>query len=57
MVDDLLEVASEMLGAAGGGMTDLVRAGYGVDPQGFFAEGMRLTQIRLRSIGYFEDDA
>jgi hypothetical protein len=35
-------------------MTDLVRSGYGVDPEGFYAEVMRLVQIRLRSIGYLE---
>lgn len=57
VVDDLLEVAAEMLDAANDGIADLVRSGYGVDPQAFFAEGMRLTQIRLRSIGYLEEAA
>ena len=55
VVNDLLEVAGEMLDTANEGMSDLVRSGYGVDPQTFFDEGMRLTQIRLRSIGYLEE--
>jgi hypothetical protein len=52
VVDDLLQVAAAMLDTANDGMSDLVRSGYGVDPQEFFDEGMRLTQIRLESIGY-----
>jgi ribonucleotide reductase beta subunit family protein with ferritin-like domain len=52
VVNDLLQVAAAMLDTANEGMSDLVRSGYGVDPQAFFEEGMRLTQIRLRSIGY-----
>ena len=35
-------------------MTDLVVAGYGVDPEGFYAEVMRLIDLRLRSIGYIQ---
>jgi hypothetical protein len=52
VVDDLLQVAAAMLDTANDGMSDLVRSGYGVDPQEFFDEGLRLTQIRLESIGY-----
>jgi hypothetical protein len=33
-------------------MTDLVTSGYGVDPQAFYDEAIRLTMIRLNSIGY-----
>jgi ribonucleotide reductase beta subunit family protein with ferritin-like domain len=40
--------------ALAGGMNDQVLAGYGVDPEGFYAEAMRLWQIRLRSIGLME---
>ena len=57
VVDELLEVAADMLDTANDEMTDLVRSGYGVDPQAFFDEGMRLTQIRLRSIGFLEETA
>ena len=55
VVNGLLEIAGDMLGTANEGMSDLVRSGYGVDPQAFFDEGMRLTQKRLRSIGYLEE--
>ena len=37
-------------------MDSQVLAGYGVDAEGFYAEAMRLWQIRLRSIGYLDDD-
>jgi len=30
------------------------RIRYGLDPQGFYEEAMRLTQLRLRSIGYLD---
>jgi ribonucleotide reductase beta subunit family protein with ferritin-like domain len=40
--------------ALAGGMNDQVLGGYGVDPEGFYAEAMRLWQIRLRSIGLLE---
>ena len=33
-----------------------LRDGYGVDSNAFYAEAMRLFQIRLRSIGYLDDD-
>ena len=55
VVNDLLQVAAAMLDTANEGMSDLVRSGYGVDPQTFFDEGMRLTRIRLRSIGYLAE--
>jgi ribonucleotide reductase beta subunit family protein with ferritin-like domain len=54
VIADLLEVASELLDTANAGMGDLVEAGYGVDPDQFYAEVMRLVNIRLRSIGYLE---
>ena len=38
-----------------GRMDSQVLAGYGVEAQGFYAEAMRLWQIRLRSIGLGDD--
>jgi len=51
VVEELIATAGEMLDAANAGMADLVAAGYGVDPQGFYDEAIRLTRLRLRSIG------
>lgn len=55
VMDDMYLVADQMLETANSGMTDLVVAGYGVDPQGFYAEVMRLIDVRLRSIGFIEE--
>ncbi len=54
VIEDVVAVASGLLVIANAGMVDLVRSGYGVDPEGFYAEVMRLVEIRLRSIGYLE---
>ena len=40
----------------GRGLEDVLRDGYGVDSNAFYAEAMRLFAIRMRSIGFFEDD-
>jgi ribonucleotide reductase beta subunit family protein with ferritin-like domain len=46
-------LAGELLETAlVGGMDVQVLAGYGVDAEGFYAEAMRLWQLRLRSIGF-----
>jgi hypothetical protein len=42
--------------ALAGGMDSRVVAGYGTNAQGFYEEAMHLWQIRLRSIGYLDDD-
>lgn len=48
-------LATSLLEAAiAGGMHAQVVAGYGVEPEGFYAEAMRLLQVRLRSIGMLE---
>jgi len=52
VVEELVAMAGAMLDAANTRMADLVAAGYGVDPQGFYDEAMRLTRLRLRSIGF-----
>jgi ribonucleotide reductase beta subunit family protein with ferritin-like domain len=54
VMDDMFVVADQMLETANSGMADLVVSGYGVDPQGFYAEVMRLVDLRLRSIGFIE---
>jgi ribonucleotide reductase beta subunit family protein with ferritin-like domain len=54
VVDDFATVAGELLATANEGMGSLVLAGYGVEPAGFYAEAMRLLQLRLRSIGFLE---
>ena len=54
VMDDMLAVANQMLETANSGMADLVVSGYGVDPQAFYAEVMRLVDLRLRSIGYIQ---
>ena len=51
-IDDFARVSVQLLGTADDGMSDLVRAGYGVEPADFYAEGMRLLAVRLRSIGF-----
>jgi ribonucleotide reductase beta subunit family protein with ferritin-like domain len=54
VVDDFATAASELLETANEAMGSLVEAGYGVEPAGFYAEAMRLLQLRLRSIGFLE---
>jgi ribonucleotide reductase beta subunit family protein with ferritin-like domain len=54
VVEELLDTARAMLDAANERMADLVVAGYGVDPQGFYDEAMRLTRLRMRSIGFID---
>jgi ribonucleotide reductase beta subunit family protein with ferritin-like domain len=46
------EVAAELLTTANESMGELVSAGYGADPAGFYGEAMRLLDLRLRSIGF-----
>jgi ribonucleotide reductase beta subunit family protein with ferritin-like domain len=55
LVEGFAELSTSLLATAhAGGMNDQVLAGYGVDPEGFYAEAMRLWQIRLRSIGLLD---
>jgi len=54
VIDDLLVVAAEMLERANTDLGDLAVSGYGVDPEGFYREVMRLMNLRLRSIGFIE---
>jgi ribonucleotide reductase beta subunit family protein with ferritin-like domain len=56
VVEEFAELADSLLETAvSGEMDSQVVAGYGVDPTGFYAEAMRLWQLRLRSIGYLDD--
>ncbi len=55
VIEDFGELAARLLATANDeGMGELVAAGYGVEPEGFYAEAMRLLQLRLRSIGFLE---
>jgi ribonucleotide reductase beta subunit family protein with ferritin-like domain len=54
VVEELVATAGAMLDTANARMADLVAAGYGVDPQSFYDEAMRLTRLRLRSIGFVD---
>ena len=56
IIEDFTEMAGDLLETAlSGGMDSQVLAGYGVEAEGFYAEAMRLWQLRLRSIGYLEE--
>ncbi len=56
-VDHFTELAASLLQTAlVDGMDSQVLSGYGVEAEGFYAEAMRLWRLRLRSIGYLEDD-
>jgi ribonucleotide reductase beta subunit family protein with ferritin-like domain len=55
VIDDFAATAVELLDTANRRMSTIVRSGYGVDPLGFYAEAMRLLQLRLRSIRFLED--
>jgi ribonucleoside-diphosphate reductase beta chain len=55
VVEEFTELAASLLDTAlADRMDSQVLSGYGVDSQGFYAEAMRLWQLRLRSIGYLE---
>jgi hypothetical protein len=57
ILDEFGILASNMLETAlAGEMHEQVVAGYGVEPVGFYEEAIRLLQIRMRSIGYLDDD-
>jgi ribonucleotide reductase beta subunit family protein with ferritin-like domain len=56
VIEDVFSLAARLLGTANQGMGELVLAGYGVEPQGFYDEVMRLIQVRLRSIGFLDHD-
>jgi ribonucleotide reductase beta subunit family protein with ferritin-like domain len=56
VVEEFAELADSLLETAlSGGMDPQVMAGYGVEAEGFYAEAMRLWQLRLRSIGFLEN--
>ena len=56
IVEAFAEFSTSLLETAlSGGMDSQVLAGYGVEAEGFYAEAMRLWQIRLRSIGLVDD--
>jgi len=54
-VEEFAELAERGL-AYGRDLEQVLRDGYGVDSNAFYAEAMRLFQIRLRSIGYLDGE-
>lgn len=57
IVDSFADLAAELYATAlSGGMDEQVFAGYGVEAEGFYQEAMRLFQLRLRSIGFLDED-
>lgn len=58
VVEEFTELAADLLQTAlAGRMDSQVVSGYGVEPEGFYLEAMRLFQVRLRSIGFLTDDS
>ena len=55
VIDNFGELAGRLRARANDGMQSLVTAGYGVEPDVFYGEAMRLLQLRLRSIGFLEE--
>ena len=55
VLDDLLPVAADMLERANSDLGELALSGYGVPPEAFYEEVIRLLDLRLRSIGFVED--
>lgn len=57
ILDEFGILAANMLETAvADDMHEQVLAGYGVEPTGFYEEAIRLLQIRMRSIGYLDDE-
>jgi ribonucleotide reductase beta subunit family protein with ferritin-like domain len=52
VMEELLQLWSELLGPADAELGDLVRSGYGIDPIDFYSEALRLVGVRLASVGY-----
>jgi ribonucleotide reductase beta subunit family protein with ferritin-like domain len=52
VIGEFTDVAAALLEATSPELADLARTGYGVEPDGFYAEAMRLLELRLRSIGF-----
>jgi ribonucleotide reductase beta subunit family protein with ferritin-like domain len=57
VVENFTELAAGLLQTAlSADMDSQVLSGYGVDAQAFYAEAMRFWHLRLRSIGYLDDE-
>src|SRR5262245_12630943 len=52
VIEEFTEVAAALLESTSPELADLARTGYGVEPDGFYGEAMRLLDLRLRSIGF-----
>jgi ribonucleotide reductase beta subunit family protein with ferritin-like domain len=56
VIDRFAKVTADLLETAKRSMGELVEAGYGVSPELFYDEAMRLMRLRLRSIGVSNND-
>ena len=54
LAEEFFALAVEMLATANEQLSGLAESGYGVSPQEFYEEAMRLVQLRLKSIGFSE---
>jgi ribonucleotide reductase beta subunit family protein with ferritin-like domain len=52
VIEEFTEIAASLLAATNDELAELARTGYGVEPEGFYGEAMRLLELRLRSIGF-----
>jgi hypothetical protein len=52
VIEEFTDVAAALLESTSPELADLARTGYGVEPDGFYGEAMRLLELRLRSIGF-----
>jgi ribonucleotide reductase beta subunit family protein with ferritin-like domain len=53
-LEEYAQIAAQGLEMVGDDLDGVVQRGYGVDADAFYAEMMRLIDVRLRSIGYLE---
>lgn len=55
VIDEFSTLSVVLLSAANNGMASLVRSGYGVGPDVFYAEAQRLLEQRLCAIGFLDE--
>jgi hypothetical protein len=55
VINECVSAATEGLAMAQANLEDVVRHGYGVDAEAFYDEAIRLLDVRLRSIGYYDE--
>jgi ribonucleotide reductase beta subunit family protein with ferritin-like domain len=55
VINECVSAATEGLAMARANLEEVVRDGYGVDAESFYNEAARLLDVRLRSIGYYDE--